>query len=156
MVSTTTNGYGAVTSRREYWEVDKTLSDEAKRIRDKAIKASCALYDKTEAEMAKSDPKTRERMLREWESELRSIDTSYKLTGGCIFAIVLWAVFAICSFTIVPGWCVGFEWFGTVLGIGFGIGAIACARSAHKNAKSTQETNVAKADRLRKKIREIS
>ena len=37
MVSTTTNGYGAVIKREEYWEVDKCLTDDAKRIRRKAI-----------------------------------------------------------------------------------------------------------------------
>jgi len=34
MVETTTNGYGAVVGRTEYWEVDKTLTDTAKMLRE--------------------------------------------------------------------------------------------------------------------------
>ena len=33
MVSTTTNGYGAVTDRREYWDNDRSLTFEAKNLR---------------------------------------------------------------------------------------------------------------------------
>ena len=156
MVRTTTNGYGAVTKREEYWESDKSLTAEAKGIRRKDLDRTCALYDKTEAEMAKNDPATRKRMISEWTKELNAIDTSYSWGGGFIFAIVLWVAIAFLCFTVVPGWCVGFEWFGAVCGIGFGIGAIVCIVQAHQNAKATQEANQAKADRLRKKISEIS
>lgn len=38
MVRTTTNGYGAVTDRHEYWDVDKCLTDEAKRSREESVK----------------------------------------------------------------------------------------------------------------------
>lgn len=40
MISTTTNGYGAVTNRYEYWEVDKTLTAEAIKSRQSKI-TSC-------------------------------------------------------------------------------------------------------------------
>lgn len=156
MVETTTNGYGAVTNRREYWDVDKTLSASAKAARNKDMTRTCELYDKIENQMAKSDPKTRERMLREWNNELNSIDTSYKMSGGDIFGIVLFTGLGLGAFAVAPNWFEGVEWLGSILGIACFVGAIIGGCYAHKKAKSTQEANQARADRLSKKIHEIS
>lgn len=50
MVRTTTNGYGAVTDRHEYWDLDKGLTEEAKDSREKNVKlwkaAQQEIYDK--------------------------------------------------------------------------------------------------------------
>lgn len=49
MVSTTTNGYGAVVSRREYYEIDRFLTDSAKAIREQRA----VLYRSKEEEVKK-------------------------------------------------------------------------------------------------------
>lgn len=156
MVRTTTNGYGAVTSRREYWEVDKKLSNAAQNARNDDVTRTCALYDKVESEMAKSDPATRDRMLAEWKKQLNAIDTSYRFPGAWIFVIILFGALAYGSFAIAPAWFSGFEWFGTVFGILFAIFAVGAVVIGHAKAITEKSENEAKADRLVRKIKEIS
>lgn len=64
MVSTTTNGYGATISRREYWDKSKSLTDAAKTSRDREI-TEC------EAKIAELDRKIKERDERERAEKAR-------------------------------------------------------------------------------------
>lgn len=156
MEHTTTNGYGAVVSRYTQWEVDTELSAEAKAYWGKVIDKTCALFDQQEVSMAKEDPATRAKMLQKWKAERDAIDTGFKITGGWIFAILLWVGLAIASFTVVVEWCEGFEWFATVVGVFFSIGAIICAVSAISKAKATQESNISAYNRITNKIKELN
>lgn len=157
MVSTTTNGYGAVVSRREYWEVDKSFTESAKAARNKDVSRTCALYDKVESEMAKSDPKIQARLLEEWRSELNSIDTSFKFSCGGSVALIIFLALTIACFTIVREWCGdSYSFVSTIFGVACAFIVVFGLYNEIKNARNRQEENQAKADRLRRKINEIT
>lgn len=156
IVETTTNGYGAVTNKREYWKVDKTLSANAKAVRNKDINRTVALFDAVEVQIAKSDPQKRDKMLRAWRAERDSLDLSCRITGGWIFGTVFCSIIAICAFIFMPDWCRGFEWFAYVSGAIFVVLAGITLLTGYGKAVETQEQNKATYERLSKKIKEIS
>lgn len=68
MVSTTTNGYGAVTNRYEYWENSRCLTDEAVKSRRNTINKCRELekkYEKEAEAKAKAEKEEEERLARE-------------------------------------------------------------------------------------------
>ncbi|MBQ9930200.1 MAG: hypothetical protein IJO72_05425 [Oscillospiraceae bacterium] len=155
MVSTTTNGYGAVLERKEYWQLDLTPTQSALALRQKEITRTCELADKLEAEMATKDPATRQKLLREWTRELNSIDLSYSISGGAIFGIIASVLAGIFFLCVASGWG-DYAWFGYLLGVCLTFIGICIFGGANQVARATQRANQARADRLSKKIREIS
>lgn len=77
MVKTTTNGYGAVVSREEYWQLDKAPTEETKAKWRKEISRTYELSDKTEVEIARQDPVYRENKIQECKKKLVGIDVNY-------------------------------------------------------------------------------
>lgn len=81
MVSTTTNGYGAVTERKEYWENDKVLADGAVSNRRKKI----ASY---EEKLARLVPEEGEKLkikqrIRDLEAERSRVSGEQSSAQGC-------------------------------------------------------------------------
>lgn len=86
MVSTTTNGYGAVTDRREYWKADKDLTSDAKKIRveknkqyKQKIRERIPEYQKKE-----DDKKELEENISYLYSEIYRIDEEKKKRTSCL------------------------------------------------------------------------
>ena len=149
MVSTTRNGYGAVISRSEYWAVDTSLTEDAKAYHNKRINETCKLFDDIEVAMAKSDPKTRQEMIRKWTAERDAIPTGFKLgCGPTGFLIVCAIVVAFCAM-------VDMDEYSTIFGVIFGIAGVIGLIIGIAQGKKTQEDNLATIERINRKIREL-
>ncbi len=87
MVSTTTNGYGAVTDRREYWELDKVLTDATirkennKKYKQKIVALVPEYQDTLDKENKK---KELEQKISTLNSQINGIVTERKASGGCL------------------------------------------------------------------------
>ena len=154
MVSTTTNGYGAVINRREYWELDQTLTSEAKAYHNRRISETCRLYDDTEVEMAKTDVRTREKLVQEWTRQRNAISTGFRLPTGGIIATTMCAVatgifYYLSSFS-------GAEIFSLIFAVIFLILTIVFMVIAIAQASTKRKQNLAEIARLNKKIKEVS
>ena len=147
MVSTTRNGYGAVISKSEYWALDTSLSPEAKAYHNKRINETCKLFDKVEIEMAKSDPKLKQEMIRKWTIQRDSVPSKFKLSAlsiiGTIICLFLAWLFAYPVEVPVSGIIfLGLAVFCLVLGIIYG--------------KKELDKNLAEIDRINAKINELT
>lgn len=154
MVSTTTNGYGAVTSRHEYWEVDRELTAESWNIRNQEAIRTCKLYDDAETEMAKEDPATRDRLAKQWRKELDQLELTLKIGTGNFIGMAIFVILGIIALAICSNLDV--LWMGIALLILFiGCGCIGFF-SAVSKAKKDLANNKAMAVRLNKKLNDLS
>ena len=77
MVKTTTNGYGAVVKREEFWQLDKTPTEETKRKWRKEVQRTFELHEKAELERAQKDPDFREKRIQECKKKISELDVDY-------------------------------------------------------------------------------
>lgn len=101
MVSTTTNGYGAVTNRKEYWELDKNLTKEALDFR---IKNNSAYKGKIGILVPEyKQQKDLEEKIAELDRRINSLITVRKRNTGCFFwFFMIFGIGAIPFFTKAP------------------------------------------------------
>lgn len=155
MEHTTRNQYGAVTSSYTQWELGGSLTKEALTFWNNIINDTCKLFDYAEIEMAKTDPETQERMLKEWIEQRDNTSTAFKLNIGCIFLVLFSIAIGFVFFYFakkeetlpivweIPGWLfIGFSLWPLIAGI--------------KQAKNDQEARLSRVYRLNQKIEKIS
>lgn len=155
MVSTTTNGYGAVIKREEYWQADVSLSSsDIASIKDR--------MDSVDIQMAKVDTATRERLLAQWKKEREELTMPLWNIGD------LWGFLG--TFGVVAAVCVALRFLVNFLMDAdmalsyidliwvalFAIVEISTIVSVIKEKKEIRAANTAKTMRLNKKIREVS
>ena len=81
MVSTTTNGYGAVISRSEYWEKDQEPTAQAKELRRARIRRLQKEIDDIMLELAQNDAGFRDKMIKQLLAEKAVIPTGLNLNS---------------------------------------------------------------------------
>ena len=77
MVKTTTNSFGAVVNREEFWQLDKTPTEETKKKWRKEVQRTFELHEKAELERAQKDPDFREKRIQECEKKISQLDVDY-------------------------------------------------------------------------------
>ena len=117
MVSTTTNGYGAVISRREYWEVDRSLTASAKEARNREINKTCQMSDQLAEEAAKEDPTIRKELIATYKKSIEESTYTGPIVGaGNVFGFVLLMGMAYLFFFKFVEWFEGMDLFWQILG----------------------------------------
>lgn len=156
MVETTTNGYGAVTNRREYWEESKSPTAEAKNYRRKEMNRLQNLFDAVEKKMAAKDPKVRQKLVAQWTKERDGLDLNPKAQSGCW--VVGFLVLGLGGFYLALGGVIYdeiWQWCAGIIGAIFvGSGLIGWGIEKSK-AKQRAEQNRARYNYLDKKINEL-
>lgn len=151
MVSTTTNGYGAVVSKSEYWACDTELTEQAKAYHNKRINETCALYDKIEVEMAKSDPKTKQEMIRKWTAQRDALPSTFKLEVG---PTVFGAICAVIAFFSIVVFDLGI--FGIIFGAVLAIVGVIVFIGGLVLSKNKLDENLETIARINNKIKEFN
>ena len=159
MVSTTTNGYGAVIGRREYWQASKSPTAEAKSYRRKEMNRLQSELEGLAKKMAAADPVVLEKQLAAWIEERDRLDLNPKPanSGFAIVFLLFGAVFSYLAFSGILGYGRDVETIKTLLGIigviGLGGGSIGWFLEK-KKANEIAESNRARYNQLTQKINE--
>lgn len=150
MEYTTTNEYGAVINRRTQWENDTSLTDSARAFWNQ-------IADRADVEITKANPNDRDRMIRQWQFEKKSISTTFVPHIGWIIATLFAGALAYITFTYLPDLLPRkYDFIFTIFGIFFvGMAVVALAFALIKG-KSTYDDNMERLARLDRKIRQAS
>ena len=150
MEYTTTNEYGAVINKRTQWENDCSLSDSSKAFWNQ-------IADQADVEITKTDPNEKDRMIKQWEYQKKSISTTFSPHIGWLIGTVFAGVLAFITFTYLPDLLPKrYDFIFTIFGLFFaGIAVIALAFSLIRG-KATYDQNLEQIARLDRKIRQAS
>jgi hypothetical protein len=170
MVKTTTNGFGAVVNREEFWQLDKTPTEETKAKWRKEVNRTHSMHEKAELERTQKDPAFREKRSQECKQKLSGLDVDYAKHHRLkdiwygflpLFLLVIYGViaFVIWSFSSPKFNYDGGTMFFMIIGmlfIGFlTIGLTGILISSLKKSKSIEESNRKELAYLEKRIREF-